>query len=166
MKAGDPVGQIDSDGAWKLVADIDQFYLGRVRTGLAAIAEIDGRANPLRVLKILPQVAAGRFRIELRFDGPTPGGLNRGQTLDVRLVLGANRAAVVAPAGGWLDAGGGTAFVLDGPETKGARAVRRAVATGRRNPDQVEITSGLNPGDRIVTTAIGSYAPYQTLLIR
>lgn len=162
VKAGDPVGQIDSDGAWKLTADVDQFYLGRVREGLAAKALIDDRAYSLHVIKVLPQVADGRFRVEFGFDAAAPGGLNRGQTLDVRLVLGADRAAIVAPTGGWLDAGGGTAFVLDGQ----GRAVRRAIVTGRRNPDQVEIASGLVPGERIVTTALGAYAPYQTLLIR
>ncbi len=162
LKAGDPVGQIDSEGQWKLTADVDQFYLGRVRAGLAAAADIDGRGYPMTVIKILPQVTEGRFRIELGFRGAVPAGLNRGQTLDVRLVLGADRPAVVAPSGGWLDAGGTTAFVLDG-DTK---AVRRAIVTGRRNPDQVEIVSGLAPGERIVTTALGTYTSFQSLLIR
>jgi HlyD family secretion protein len=162
LKAGDPVGQIDSEGQWKLTADVDQFYLGRVRAGLGAAADIDGRSYPMAVIKILPQVTEGRFRVELGFRGTAPTGLNRGQTLDVRLVLGADRPAVVAPSGGWLDAGGTTAFVLDGDK----KAVRRAIVTGRRNPDQVEIVSGLAPGERIVTTALGTYTPFQTLLIR
>ena len=91
-----------------------------------------------------------------------PVALNRGQTLDVRLILGADRPAIVAPSGGWLDAGGTMAFVLDGD----SKAVRRAIVTGRRNPDQVEVSSGLAPGDRIVTTALTSYAPFQTLLLK
>ncbi len=162
LRSGDPVGQIDSEGQWKLTADVDQFYLGRVRTGLGASADLDGRSYPMTVLKVLPQVTAGRFRVELAFRGTPPAALNRGQTLDVRLVLGADRPAVVAPSGGWLDAGGTTAFVLDGD----AKAVRRAIVTARRNPDQVEIVSGLAPGDRIVTTALTAYAPFQTLLIK
>ncbi len=162
LRSGDPVGQIDSEGEWKLTADVDQFYLGRVRAGLGASADLDGRSYPMTVLKVLPQVTAGRFRVELAFRGTPPAVLNRGQTLDVRLVLGADRPAVVAPSGGWLDAGGTTAFVLDGD----AKAVRRAIVTARRNPDQVEIVSGLAPGDRIVTTALTAYAPFQTLLIK
>lgn len=162
IKQGDPVGQIDSGNEWKLVADVDQFYLGRVRTGLAARADLDGKSYPLHVIRILPQVTEGRFRVELGFDGVAPAGLNRGQTLDTRLVLGADRPAIVAPAGGWLDAGGTTAFVVDG----NSRAVRRAIQTGRRNPDQVEVTGGLAPGERIVTTPLTTYAPYQTLIIR
>ncbi|MBX9732318.1 MAG: HlyD family efflux transporter periplasmic adaptor subunit [Sphingomonas sp.] len=162
LKAGDAVGQIDSEGQWKLTADVDQFYLGRVRAGLSATAAIDGRNYPMAVLKVLPQVTNGRFRIELAFSGSVPPGLNRGQTLDVRLVLGADKLAVVAPTGGWLDAGGTTAFVLDTEQ----HAVRRSIVTGRRNPDQIEILSGLAPGERIVTTALNTYSPFQTLILR
>lgn len=167
VKAGDPVGQIDSEGAWKLIADVDQFYLGRVRDGQRAIADIDGAAVPMRVFKVLRQVEDGRFRVELGFAGRTPAALNRGQVMDVRLILGADRPAIVAPAGGWLDANGTLAFVVDGDgDGDGRFAVRRAIATGRRNPDQVEITAGLAPGERIVTTPIRPYAAYHTLVIR
>lgn len=162
LKPGDPVGQIDSEGAWKLTADVDQFYLGRAAVGQHAQADIDGRHVTLHVIKILPQVTDGRFKIELGFDGAAPIGLNRGQTIDVRLILGADQPAVVAPSGGWLDAGGGTVFVLN---ESGNGATRRTITTGRRNPDQVEVTSGLKPGERIVTSAIGTYAPYDHLII-
>lgn len=162
LKAGDQVGQVDSEGRWKLVADVDQYYLGRVRVGLQARAEIDGRSTPLTVLKVLPQVTEGRFRVELGFTGGAPAGLNRGQSLDVRLVLGADRPAVVAPSDGWLDAGGATAFVL----THDGRAERRAVTVGRRNPDQVEVVAGLSAGERIVTSPIAAYARSATLIIQ
>ncbi|MBW4331362.1 efflux RND transporter periplasmic adaptor subunit [Stakelama sp. CBK3Z-3] len=162
LNAGDRIAQIDAQGSWKITADVDQYYLGRVSAGQHAMADIDGRSAMLRVARVLPQVTDGRFRVELYFEGAAPTGLNRGQTLDVRLILGADRPAVVAPTGAWLDAGGNIAFVL----TDDNRAERRSVATGRRNPEQVEITSGLQPGDRIVTSSIDSYQPYQHLLIR
>ena len=96
----------------------------------------------------------GRFRVELTFDRAGPAGLNRGQTLDIRITLGSTRAALVAPVGGWLESGGGsTAFVLD---TDGDHARRRAIKTGRRNPGQVEILSGLNARERIVTSNTAS----------
>ena len=77
-------------------------------------------------------------------------------------ILGADRPAVVAPMGAWIDAGGNIAFVLTGDD----RAERRAITTGRRNPEQVEITGGLKPGDRIVTSGIENYQSFQHLLIR
>jgi HlyD family secretion protein len=147
LKPGDPAGQIDSEGRWKLVADVDEYYLGRVQVGQPAM--IDGKLG-LKVTKVLPAVTDGRFRIELGFAGAAPPRLNRGQGVDVRVTLGASRAAVVAPTGAWLDSGGGTsAFVVD---ASGRHAARRTIRVGARNPQAVEILSGLRPGDRIVTS--------------
>ncbi|KTT75055.1 efflux RND transporter periplasmic adaptor subunit [Sphingomonas endophytica] len=150
LKPGDPAGQIDSEGSWKLTADVDEYYLGRVAVGQKARA---GDAV-LTVSKVLPAVKDGRFRAELTFDRTAPTGLNRGQTLDIRITLGSTAPALVAPVGGWLEAGGGSSvFVID-PD--GGHARRRAIRTGRRNPEQVEILSGLAAGDRIVTTNTSS----------
>jgi HlyD family secretion protein len=38
LKAGDTAGQVDSEGSWKLTADVDEFYLGRVAVGQKAVA--------------------------------------------------------------------------------------------------------------------------------
>ena len=151
LKAGDPAGQIDSEGSWKLVADVDEYYLGRVTVGQRAGG--DGGVQ-LIVTKVLPAVTDGRFRVELGFRGPPPAGLNRGQAIDIRVTLGATQSALVAPVGGWLDSGGGTsAFVLD---AGGRHATRRAIKIGRRNPEQAEILSGLASGDRLVTSNIAA----------
>ncbi len=151
LKAGDPAGQVDSEGSWKLEADVDEYFLGRVAVGQRART---GDGVTLTVSKVLPAVKDGRFRVELTFDRAAPVGLNRGQTLDIRVTLGSTATALVAPVGGWLESGGGTsAFVLD---ADGGHARRRAVRTGRRNPEQVEILSGLTAGDRIVTSNIAS----------
>ena len=145
LKPGDPAGQVDSEGAWKLQADVDEYYLGRVAVGQPATA---GGARAT-VSKVLPAVKDGRFRVELGFVGTAPAGLNRGQTIDIRITLGSTRPALVVPVGSWLDAGGASAFVLD---ADGAHARRRTIRTGRRNPEQVEILSGLAVGERLVTS--------------
>jgi HlyD family secretion protein len=100
-------------------------------------------------------VTNGRFRAELTFKGTPPAGLRRGQAIDLKITLGDTRLALVLPNGAWLEASGGAyAFVLN---PSGREADRRAVTVGRRNPEQVEVTSGLGPGDRVVTS---SYAPF------
>jgi len=161
LKAGDSAGQVDSEGRWKLVADVDEYYLGRVAIGQQASGEGGLR---LVVTKVLPAVTDGRFRIELGFVGAPPAGLNRGQTIDVRVTLGNTRAALIAPVGGWLDSGGGTsAFVLD---ADGRHARRRAIRVGRRHPEEAEILSGLSAGDRIVTSNTQAYDKAGILNIR
>ncbi len=161
LKPGDPAGQVDSEGSWKLVADVDQYFLGRIRVGQPASAEGGLR---LAVAKVLPAVTDGHFRVELGFVGKPPAGLSRGQILDGKITLGAARAALVAPLGGWLESDGGTAaFVL---EASGAHATRRTIRVGRRNADQVEILSGLEPGTRIVTSNTGAFNKAATINIK
>lgn len=150
LKVGDATGQVDSEGSWKLVADVDEYYLGRVLVGQKA-STADGAL--LTVSKVLPAVNNGRFKIDLAF-ARAPTGLNRGQTLDTRVVLGATSSAIVVPPGGWLDSGAGSSiFVVDGD---GRHARRRTISIGRRNPEQVEVLSGLNAGERIITSNTSS----------
>jgi len=163
LKPGDPVGQIDSEGAYKLTADIDEFYLSRVSPGQRASADIDGRDVPLTVSRVLPQVTNGRFRAELTFDGQPPPALRRGEAVDIRVTLGDTRPALTAPNGAWLEAGGGAwVFVVD---EGGKRAARRTIAVGRRNPEQVEIASGLRAGERIVTSSYAGFDKYSHLIL-
>jgi HlyD family secretion protein len=162
LKPGDPVGQIDSEGAYKLTADVDEFYLGRVTPGQPATADLDGTTVPLTVSKVLPQVTQGRFRTELTFNGPMPAGLRRGESVDIRITLGDTKPALVLPNGGWLEGGGTYVFVV---APNGKRADRRQIAVGRRNPEQVEITSGLRPGERVVTSSYAGFDKFAHLIL-
>lgn len=164
LKAGETVGQVDSEGAYKLTAELDEFYLGRVAVGQAAAADLAGRAIPLKVARVLPQVAQGRFHVEFAFQGPPPAGLRRGQTLDVKLVLGDTQPAVTLPNEAWLEGSGGAyAFVVS---ADGRHADRRAITVRRRNPQQVEVGSGLRPGERVVVSSYAGLAPYSHLILR
>ena len=97
----------------------------------------------------------GRFRVELTFDGAAPPALRRGEAVDIRMTLGDTRPALIAPNGAWLEGSGGDyAFVMN---RNGRRAERRAIRVGRRNPEQVEITSGLRPGERIITSSYAGF---------
>jgi HlyD family secretion protein len=163
LKAGDQVGQIDSEGRYKLTADVDEFYLGRVAPGQKGAADVDGSSLPLIVSRVLPQVTNGRFRTELTFERQPAKPLRRGESVDIRITLGDTRPALVLPNGGWLEAGGGTyAFVLG---ASGRRADRRPVAIGRRNPEQVEVTSGLRTGERVVTSSYAAFEKSAHLLL-
>ena len=164
LKPGDAMGQIDSEGAYKLTADVDEFYLGRVAPGQKAAADLDGRTLMLTVSRVLPQVTNGRFRAELTFDGPISATLRRGEAIDLRITLGDTRPGLVAPNGAWLEGSGGAyAFVID---NGGRRANRRTITVGRRNPEQVEITSGLRAGERIVTSSYAAFDKFSHLILR
>ncbi len=161
LTRGERLGQVDSAGRNKLVADIDEFYLGRVQPGQHAAVEWGGKRYLLTVAKIYPQVKAGTFTADLTFDGAEPAALQRGQTLQPRLTLGDPApATLVANGAFYQDSGGAWAFVLS---KDGTLAEKRPVRLGRRNPDAIEVIGGLAPGDRIISSAYTGFADKQHL---
>lgn len=153
LQQGERLGQIDSAGRNKLVADVDEFYLGRVVAGQVATMEADGKIYGLKVAKIYPQVRNGQFQIDLVFDGPEPPSIQRGQTMQTKLTLGDSTRAVLLPNGAFFnDTGGNWVFVVD---KGGKSATRRPVRLGRRNSDFIEVLDGLKSGERVI---ISSYS--------
>jgi HlyD family secretion protein len=151
LQQGERIGQIDSSGADKLMADVDEFYLGRVQVGQGASADIDGKTYRLKVSKIYPQVRNGQFSIDLVFVGPEPQSIQRGQTVQAKLTLGDSSRAVLIPNGAFFnDTGGNWVFVVD---SGGKSATKRQVQLGRRNSDFIEVLSGLKPGERVITSS-------------
>ncbi|WP_252345318.1 efflux RND transporter periplasmic adaptor subunit [Gluconobacter sp. P1C6_b] len=163
LKAGDKIGQIDSEGLYRLDADIDEFYLGRVAVGERAEADLGNTKIPMTVSRVHPQVTSGQFRAELTFDRPPPGDLRRGESVDLRITLGETHRALVLPNGAWLEASGGSsAFVM---ASNGRTADRVSITSGRRNPDQVEITGGLHEGDQVIVSSYNSYKNFNHLAV-
>jgi HlyD family secretion protein len=155
LAPGERIAQIDDPEHYKVVADIDEFYLSRVDIGQRADYPLDGAAYQLTVAKIRPQVQNGQFQVELAFPGTTPPAVRRGQTAQVRLQLGQASEAVFVPnAGFYNDTGGAWVFVVSSDH---GHAVRRTVRLGRRNPQQIEVLDGLSVGEEIVTSPYTNY---------
>jgi HlyD family secretion protein len=154
-KRGERLGEITPDTGNKLSANIDEFYLGRLRKDQSATVEMDGRDWPLRVTRVHPQVKNGTFTVDLAFDSGMPDGLLPGQAVQGKLTLGGNKPGLILPAGAFLEATGGNwVFVLS---EDGRSAHRRDIAIGRRNAEQVEILSGLQVGERVLTSAYSGW---------
>jgi hypothetical protein len=112
LNRGERLGQIDSAGRNKLVAQVDEFYLGRVEPGQVATVETGGKTFKAKVAKIYPQVRNGAFEVDLHFIDAEPAELQRGQTLQVRLTLGDPTPALLIPNGAFYNETGG-AYVFD-----------------------------------------------------
>ena len=148
--AGAVLGQVDSLDRFKLIAQVDEFYLGRVNPGQAALFSADGRDYQATVFKVYPQVSNGTFRIDLHFADSSPREIRVGQAIDIRLELGGAATATKLPNGPFYqDTGGHWVFVVS-PD--GHSAVRRNVRLGRRNPDHVEVLEGLGPGEKVIVS--------------
>lgn len=159
---GDRLGELALDTGFRVSARVDEYYLGRVRIGQRA--EVEGRRSALVVSRIYPEVTEGAFRVDLDFVRGEPAGLVAGEAVRGRLSLGVDRPALLLPAGAFLEASGGQWVFVLAPD--GDRAERRPIRIGRRNADQVEILSGLAPGDRVITSSYDGWDAYRRINLR
>jgi HlyD family secretion protein len=151
---GAKLGQIDSLDAFKITAEVDEFYVARVDVGQSAGFAINGVTVAATVAKVYPQIRDGRFTVDLRIKGELPPGLRRGQTIDLRLELGgATPALLIANGPFYQDTGGNWAFVVGSDGS----ATRRDIRLGRRNPQFIEVLDGLQPGDRVLTSSYAAF---------
>jgi HlyD family secretion protein len=159
---GQRLGQIDQTESFKVVAQVDEHYLARVAAGQFATAQLDGIEQRLQVVKVYPEVRERQFKIDLTFSGAVPKSVRRGQSLQLRLEIGAqSQGLTVANGAFYEDTGGQWAFVV-----KDGSAERRAVRFGRRNPEQIEVLQGLTAGERIITSSYESLKQYDRVELR
>ena len=131
VKSEQHIGRIDDPSQFKLVAQIDEYYLGQVSTGKKGAVRVNGR--PLRGHRqprlsadqggpVLDRVAVHRRSAEWH---------EPGQSAETRITLGGTSPAVLLPNDAFLNDSGGTrVFVL---ARDGRTAERRTIRLGRRN---------------------------------
>lgn len=163
VKSEQRVGRIDDPSHIKLTAQIDEYFLGSVMTGKKGSVNVNGRDYVVEVSRVFPQIKDGRFPAELLFTGDAPPEMNPGQSVETRITLGGSSTGLILPADGFLtDTGGVWAFVLS---RDGRSAERRNIRVGRRNTSQVEITSGLAPGERVIVSTYARFGEAKRLQI-
>ena len=96
---------------------------------------------------VSPEVVAGEVNARIRFADKQPQGLRQSQRMQARLLLDTRRNALKIERGPFVEQGNGYAYVMDG-----SSAVRRPVKLGVSSLGEVEILSGLQPGDRVVVS--------------
>ncbi len=158
---GQRLGQIDVIDRYKVVAQIDEYYVSRVTAGQDANFSLGGIEFGASVTKVYPEITEGTFEVDLIFQGMPPANIRRGQTLQMELTLGNPVESLLLPLGGFIqDTGGNWVFVLD---ASGEFAMRRDIRVGRRNIRYVEVREGLRQGERVITSSYGQMADMERI---
>ncbi|KJY86321.1 efflux RND transporter periplasmic adaptor subunit [Pseudoalteromonas piscicida] len=158
---GARLGQVDIVSEYKVSAQIDEFYLGRVYEGQTARLTLQGKPYELTLAKVYAEVSNGRFEVDLTFNAALPSEMRRGQSLQLELLLADAKAATLIPNGGFYqDTGGKWVFVLE----QGSQvAVKKSVTFGERNNKYIEVLDGLAVGDRVITSSYSSFKDMQSV---
>lgn len=138
--------------------DVHIFEENLTAVSAARRAAIHSRANPERMfegtLVTLGQVVDQATRtVQAVFAIPNPEGLLRvGMTAEASLETGTTAEAVVIPAEALFDEGGRSVVLV---HTSPEEFALREVNVADRGPDWVALASGIDPGERVVTS--GAY---------
>lgn len=161
---GQTIGQVNDLSDFKIEAQIDEHYIDRIKVGLSATFERDGKTYDLTVRKVYPEVREGKFRTDLVFSGTRPSNIRSGQTYYLNIELGKPAQAILIPKGTFFQTTGGNwIFVLD---KSGTTAYRRNIRIGRQNPQYYEIEEGLEPGERVITSGYEAFKDNEVLKLR
>ncbi|MDY3891980.1 MAG: efflux RND transporter periplasmic adaptor subunit [Bacteroidaceae bacterium] len=161
---GQTIGQVNDLSDFKIEAQIDEHYIDRIKVGLSATFERDGKTFNLTVRKVYPEVRQGKFRTDLVFSSNRPSNIRSGQTYYLNLELGKPTQAVLIPKGTFFQTTGGNwIFVLD---KSGTTAYRRNIRIGRQNPLYYEVEEGLEPGERVITSGYEVFKDNEILKLK
>ena len=157
--ANEMLGKIDVLQGYKLQAGVDEYYVNRVKEGQTANCEFNGKTYELRVSKVIPEVTAGQFQVELVFIGKSPDELRRGLSLQVKLTLSDNSKSLLLAQGQFFQSTGGSwVFVL-----KDGNAQKRNVKIGRKNYQYYEVMEGLQKNEEVITSSYDQFNQYDVI---
>jgi HlyD family secretion protein len=162
--SGSRIGQISVLSDYKIEALIDEHYIDRVKNGLAATFERQDKTYDLTVRKVYPEVRDKQFKTDFIFSGERPDNIRAGQTYYINLQLGQPVEAVLIPRGAFYQNTGGQWIFVVTPDEK--KAVRRNIRIGRQNPLHYEVLSGLEPGEKVITSSYDNYGEAQELVFK
>jgi HlyD family secretion protein len=161
---GERLGQIDVLDGFKVRVDVDEHYISRIYPNQTGTFTFAGKEYKLKIKKIFTQVTAGRFQVDMEFDGEEPKGIRRGQTLQIVLSLSDETQAIVVPRGAFFQQTGGN-WIFKVAEN-GKTAYRIPIQLGRQSIDQYEVLEGLNPGDKVITSSYENFGNIQELVLK
>jgi len=164
VSSNESIAEIKVLDQYKIHTSLSEYYIDRITTGLPATINYQGKKYPLRITKVVPEVKDRTFDVDLVFTGDMPDNVRVGKSFRVQIELGQPEQAIVIPRGNFYQSTGGQwIYKLNASKSK---ATRVPLSIGRQNPQQYEITDGLQPGDWVITTGYDNFGEAEELILK
>jgi len=159
---GQRLGQVDLIEQYKVTAQVDEFYVSRVAKGQTASFELNQQSHQIEVAKVYPGIDNGTFKVDFSIsDKAIAKKLRLGQSVQLKFNLSSSDSKLQIANGGFMqNTAGSWVFVVD---ASGKQASKRTVRLGRKNPQSIEVLSGLSKGERVITSSYASFADAEQL---
>ncbi|WP_426091287.1 efflux RND transporter periplasmic adaptor subunit [Flavobacterium sp. DSR3-2] len=153
------IGSIDDRKGYKLIADIDEFYLDKIEEQQKGTIDFENKSIVVEITKVIPEIKNGRFQVELDFVSSEKLDLKQGLSFGVKLNLSEKNKTLVLSKGSFNEETSGKwIFVV-----KGNKAERKAIKLGRENPLYYEVLGGLKAGEKVITSSYKDYKEVEVL---
>ena len=161
---GQAIGKMDVLDGYKLVANVDEYYISKLKEGISGRVAVNTKNYDIKLSKVLSEVVSGQFQVELLFKNDSlPNSIKRGMSLKTKVFLSNDSKALLVSKGQFYQSTNGAwAFVLNSEN----KAVKRTIKIGRENPFYYEVLSGLKEGDKIITSSYDEYENVEEINIQ
>lgn len=160
---GKPVLQMENPNALRLEADVPEALIDNVKLGDRFVVRIASITNDIQgtVAEMSPAADPNSRTFLVKLDLPGTPGLRSGQFGRVAVPVG-EVTAIRVPASALIQRGQmELVFVMTNDH-----AELRLIKTGRRVGDEIEVVSGLNSGEQVVTEGAAGLADGQPVAIK
>ena len=131
--------------AFEIEFQVAETYAGAIKPGMNAEITVDGRELPGIVTAISPEVRQNQVTGRVKFKGEQPPGLRQNERTAVRIVLDQRNNVLKFERGSFIDEATRALYVVHG-----SHAQRVPVVLGAASVSEIEVVSGLAPGDQVI----------------
>jgi membrane fusion protein (multidrug efflux system)/multidrug efflux system membrane fusion protein len=153
LSVGTPIARLVKTDPLRLRIDVPERESGAIRTGLKVRVMVEGDTNIYtgKIARVAPALREADRMLAVEADVPAQGSLRVGRFVRAEIVVNDSEAALVVPEPALIVFAGLEKVV----SAKDGKVTEKAVTTGRRGADWVEIVSGLNAGELVVLEPAG-----------
>ncbi|MBB3700613.1 HlyD family efflux transporter periplasmic adaptor subunit [Flammeovirga yaeyamensis] len=146
----------------KIIADIDERYISKVKKGLKAVFQYQNQNYSLIIDRVYPEVKDAVFKVELQFENEKPKALRTGQTTYVKINLDDPVDALTIKKGNFYsETAGRWVYVVS---EDGTYAEKREIRIGAQNASKYQITKGLKAGEKVIISKYEQLGGYDKVV--
>ncbi len=161
INEGEALVRIADLTGFKVAGSMSDNMLEKVNNQMAAIIRVGDKLLRGTIVNISPAVNNGIISFDIQLNDKSNAALRPNQKVDVFLITDTrNHVLRIANGPAFNGSDLQEVFVI-----KNGIAERRTVKTGLSNFDYIEIVSGLEEGDEVITSDMASYKNVKTITI-
>lgn len=160
---GEKVAVVSDLSSFTIDGEVPEGNSNKVQPGADVLVRVGRNEFRGKVESITPQSQGGSVSLRIQLAEPGAKGLRSGLRADLYISYGYKSDVLRMPQGIFFKGPGEyQLFVYDSAD----HLRRRLVKLGDSNREYIEILSGLEPGDRVVTGDMEDYKGYKNLKIK